>query len=363
MGKAVDLNQRLSVSYYKTIAAINESHKIDLVRHQETGKIYVKKTLDVYSIDVYKYLKEHHITGIPEIIEYFEDDGTLILIEEYVSGTTLREMIESHRLSPHSIVRYLTDLCGILEKLHSHKPPMVHRDIKPSNIIITSYDNVFLLDFNAAKYRSVEQNRSSDTVLLGTQGYAAPEQYGFGESSPQTDIYSIGIVLREMVNSLSDRDSSFDAVISKCTQMDPKKRYRSVRDLQNALRKLMDKEADLRPESNTVTTFLPPGFRTMTPGKMAIAIPTYAVVFALCLSFDVRNTFGAALWLIRIGFLLIALGDIFIGYNYLGVQRFFPPCRSRNPYLRIFGILLFCGFFSVLSFVLLIFMRMILFPS
>lgn len=89
------------------------------------------------------------------------------------------------------------ELCEILEKLHSANPPIVHRDIKPSNIIITNYDHVILLDFNAAKYFT--DPNTSDTILLGTKGYAAPEQYGFGSSTPQTDIYAVGILLKELV--------------------------------------------------------------------------------------------------------------------------------------------------------------------
>ena len=94
----MDLSQRLSISYYKTIATINGPHKIYLVQHQETGKFYVKKILDVYSIEVYMYLKSNPITGIPRIIDFCEEDNTLTLIEEYVSGTTLKEKIESGKL-------------------------------------------------------------------------------------------------------------------------------------------------------------------------------------------------------------------------------------------------------------------------
>lgn len=80
-------------------------------------------------------------------------------------------------------------LCNILNALHSMTPPIIHRDIKPSNIIITSYNYAMLLDFNAAKQFSGQNE--SDTVLIGTPGYAAPEQYGFGSSSPkQTYILS-----------------------------------------------------------------------------------------------------------------------------------------------------------------------------
>ena len=357
----MDLEQRLSISYYKVVATINEPHKIYLVQHQDTGKFFVKKILDVYSIDVYKYLKENPIVGIPQVIDYFEDNGTLTVIEASAPGTTLKEIIESGKLSSEQIGHYMINLCDILEKLHSHNPPLIHRDIKPSNIIITHYDNVMLLDFNAAKYRSSDQDRSSDTVLLGTQGYAAPEQYGFGESSPQTDIYSLCIILKEASESLAINTHKFDSIISKCTQMDPARRFHSVEELKVALMKALGNDLSSEAEQVSLTSVLPPGFRTMTPGKMIVAIPVYIMVFWLCLSLEVKNTFGPALWLERIFLLLIMLGDILIGYNYLGIQKIFPPCRNSNKFIRAIGAAGLIAIYTIAMFFLLMFLEIIIF--
>ncbi len=352
----MDFSQRLSISYYKTVATINESHKIFLVQHQETGKFFVKKLLDVYSIDVYKYLRENPIVGIPQIIEFYEENNVLTLIEEYVPGITLKEKIDSGKLSFEQVGNYMVSLCEILEKLHSHNPPLVHRDIKPSNIIITSFDNVILLDFNAAKYKSSDSNRSSDTVLLGTQGYAAPEQYGFGESSPQTDIYSLGIILREASASLPVNNHKFDSIINRCTQMEPAKRYASVNELKNALLRALGKDNSQDNPEIAAAAYLPPGFRTMAPGKMVVAIPAYIMLIWLCMTLDIKNTSGAALWIERITMLIIFIGDIFIGYNYLGVQKLFPPCKSKNKIIHILGVV---GFIALFSFATLIIMIVI----
>lgn len=183
----MDLNHRLAVSYYKTIAGINEQHNVYLVQHSEAGHICIKKILDVYNSNIYEYLYNNHIQGTPRIIDYYEDNNRLIVIEEYISGCSLQDKINNSTLTINDITTYVTDLCNILEKLHSVNPSIIHRDIKPSNIIITEYNHAVLLDFNAAKYFSPTANE--DTTLLGTQGYAAPEQYGFGSSSPKTDIY------------------------------------------------------------------------------------------------------------------------------------------------------------------------------
>ena len=215
----MNLSQRLSNSFYQVVAAINEPHKVYLVQHRDSGRFYVKKILDVYSADVYKDLQAHPIPGIPRIMDSWEEDGRLVIIEEFISGVTLRDLIESTSspaantdlreiLTVERIGHYMAGLCEILERLHSHNPPLIHRDLKPSNIIITSCDNAMLLDFNAARFYSGEPGRESDTRLLGTKGYAAPEQYGFGESSPQTDIYSVGRILQECVDALPEGDIS-----------------------------------------------------------------------------------------------------------------------------------------------------------
>lgn len=139
------------MSDYKIISALNEEHKVYLVQSALSGNIYVQKILDVYNIRVYEYLYRNPVAGIPRLINYYEDGNQLIVIEEYISGTSLQEKIDNSDLSVSDIRSYMIMLCNILEALHSMTPPIIHRDIKPSNIIITSYNYAMLLDFNAAK--------------------------------------------------------------------------------------------------------------------------------------------------------------------------------------------------------------------
>ena len=163
----MDLEQRLSISYYKNIAVINESHKIYLAQHQVSGKFFVKKILDVYSVDVYKQLMKKPIPGTPKIIEFFDDGDSLTLIEEYVPGTSLSEIISSGTLTKEQLINYMFKLCVIVAALHSQEPPIIHRDIKPSNIIITRSEDVVLLDFNAAKNKLNDSNKGGFISLCG----------------------------------------------------------------------------------------------------------------------------------------------------------------------------------------------------
>ncbi len=350
----MDLTEKLALSYYKTISTLNESHQVYLVQHQQSGKICVKKTLDVYNRDIYEYLYHNPVVGIPKIIEYYEDDNQLILIEEYISGASLQEMIGAHQLSLEDIQNYITDICDILEALHALNPPIVHRDIKPSNIIITDYNRAMLLDFNAAKFYSAET--SEDTMLLGTHGYAAPEQYGFGPSSPQTDIYAIGVLLREMVASNALTTSASQELLTiaeRCTKLSPSERFQSVSELKDALSKTR-KNAHSSASSSSTHRWAPPGFRTRTPWKMLISSIVYLFIFYLCITLNVENTYGVALWMERIFLLFTFLLLIFAPFDYLNMQRMMPLCKSGHRVVRILGIIL-------LELIIFVLMMLILF--
>ena len=121
--------------------------------------------------------------------------------------------------------------------------------------------------------------------------------------------------------------------------MDPTRRFHSAKELKIAIMKLLGNYLSSEAEQFSLTSYLPPGFRTMTPGKMIVAIPVYIMIFWLCMTLEIKNTYGAALWIERITMLIIFIGDIFIGYNYLGVQKIFPPCRSKNKFIKTLGVI------------------------
>ena len=334
----MDYSNRLSISYYKTIAVINETHNVFLVQHQETKKIYVKKILDVYNSQIYDFLQHNKIIGIPGVVDVCEENHRLTVIEEFISGASLQEIMESGQLSLTALTHYICELCDVLERLHSLNPPIIHRDIKPSNIIVTSYDHVMLLDFNAAKH--LTDASASDTVLLGTKGYAAPEQYGFGSSTPQTDIYALGILLKELSLALPVPTDKFDKIIQKCTQINPSDRFESVAALKQEMIKTGETQASLPSHSFTWKSVVPPGYRTLTPWKMLVSTVSYLFVLYLSLSTEFKDTFGAALWVERFFCLCMMLSIIFISFNYCDIQRCLPLCKNKNWILHYIGILL-----------------------
>ena len=333
----MDYSRQLALSYYKTIATLNEEHNIFLVQHQDTQEIFVKKILSVYNAEIYKTLSECPVRGTPQIVDYFEENQQLTLIETYISGQSLEQIVRNSVPDLATVIHYTVELCEILRQLHSMQPPIIHRDIKPSNIIITEYNHVILLDFNAAKQYS---NSSCDTVLLGTQGYAAPEQYGFGSSSPQTDIYAIGILLKELTAPLADIPSDITKIIKKCTKLKPSERYRTVEDLKIALEHSIQEENKEAKQPFSYKQLLLPGFRTGTAWKMLLATPVYLLILWISVSLSVENTYGAELWIQRFFFLLMLLSVIFATFNYMNMQSILPLCKSRHRIIRYLGIIL-----------------------
>ena len=168
------------LSLYNTLAVLNNSKKSEilLVQNSLTGRIYIKKILKNYNLDVYQALKQIQTIHIPTIYEIFEEEKTLIIIEEFINGRTLEDMItEGGLLSEKEAIPYMIKLCESLEFLHKQTPPIIHRDIKPSNIMITNDGILKLIDFDVS--RIYRQESEVDTHILGTKGYASPEQFGF----------------------------------------------------------------------------------------------------------------------------------------------------------------------------------------
>lgn len=353
----MNISQRLSISYYKTIATLNKEHNIFLVQHQETGKIYVKKILNIYNIDIYQQMKENPIPGTPRIIELYEENHQLTVIEHYVSGNSLAEIMECGLLKQDTLYHYILELCRILEKMHSSTPPVVHRDIKPSNIIITEYNHVILLDFNAAKYYT--ESTSTDTILLGTQGYAAPEQYGSGSSSPRTDIYGLGILMKELASCVEQPSPELMEIILKCIRLNPEERFQSVTEIRKNLENMLNISTTENTAKVSLCSYLPPGYRSLNFLKMLIATSFYAMLFCLCCTLKFEDVSGIALWIERGFSLLVFLSVIFICFNYLDIQRFFPMCKHQNRLIRYLGIFLQC---IITVFCLLLLMCIVLYP-
>jgi serine/threonine protein kinase/uncharacterized membrane protein len=148
--------------------------------------------------------------NLPSIHDYFTEGGHWYLVMEFIPGETLQKYLAQHsgKLSVEEAVQIGSVLCSVLDYLHSQKPPIIFRDLKPSNIMRTPEGEIYLIDFGIARH--FKPGQAKDTAAFGSAGYASPEQYGHSQTTPRSDIYSLGGVLYYMLSGRSPAQTPFN---------------------------------------------------------------------------------------------------------------------------------------------------------
>lgn len=345
------LQDESRLSFYKKIARISTHQNISLVQHTENLRIFVRKDLSVYEKDIYLDLKKHPCRFFPRIYECVEADETLILIEEYIHGSSLKNYLkEKGTLGEEEVKSLMLDICEALKPLHNRPEPIIHRDLKPSNILLTENHQIRIIDFNIARIYNKDSSPEHDTTIMGTRKYAAPEQYGYAQTDVRTDIYALGVLMNYLLTSKYPSEEIFSGslspVIKKCILFDPDKRYQSVSDLQNDLRGTYAPETS---DSNACKShwdkpFLPPGFRTGVRWKILLSAVVYALMWYLGLTTEFESGSGlpltdALLYLNRIAFLCMGMCLVFFWFNYMDIHQFLPLMKKKGR--RIIGYILY----------------------
>ncbi|HLV98787.1 MAG TPA: serine/threonine-protein kinase [Ktedonobacterales bacterium] len=148
--------------------------------------------------------------NLPRIYDYFSEDGRWYLVMEFIQGETLEAALDREpdgRLPLERVLKIGTQLCQVLDYLHTRQPPIIFRDLKPSNVMLTADETLFLVDFGIA--RLFKPGQTKDTVAFGTLGYAAPEQFGKAQTTPRSDIYGLGALLHQMLTGNDPSDTPF----------------------------------------------------------------------------------------------------------------------------------------------------------
>ena len=215
-------------SEYELIRVLKESPRgsIRLVRHKATGKKFILRQF-TGNAEVYQKLLGYSCQNLPEILEVAVDGEKALVIEEFIEGDTLDFLLEGALFTSQETREIVTQLCQALWVLHSMAA--VHRDIKPENVIIRRRQAV-LIDFDAARLHKPDQE--ADTQVLGTTGFAAPEQYGLSQSDVRTDIYALGVLMNVMLTgehpSKKLAEGRMGRIVERCTRVSPEKRYKNV---------------------------------------------------------------------------------------------------------------------------------------
>ena len=208
-------------------------YKVYQFRNQNTNKDIILRCY-LENISIYEELVNIQCSEIPEIYDVLYLENGMIVLEEFIDGITVAQVLESGCYKYSGAKKVIKSICSALTILH--KTNCVHRDIKPENVMIEKTGRVVLIDFNASRKIS---NSKKDTVVLGTIGYASPEQYGITQSDTRSDIYALGVLLNVMLTGKhpSEKLAKGKAarIVRKCTCVNPDERYQTVEKLSNAL--------------------------------------------------------------------------------------------------------------------------------
>lgn len=393
------LEEESRLSFYRELTVLDEKKNIVLVQDIRNSELCVKKTLDIYSRDVYEQLASVRIEGVPAVKECVADDGKLIVVEEYVQGRSLKQVLdEQGLLNEEQAYDIAVQLADILVRLHQLEPAIVHRDIKPSNIIIEKNGHVNLIDFNAARHVNADKNE--DTRMLGTVYFAAPEQFGFGQSDERTDIYGLGATINYIMTGdkpgAGIAECRFSDILKKCLMVDAKDRYQSAEELRGVLDMLnysivqdnRKKAETAFGKDNTISVvrtyrnirdiivkmyrkyqkrnydidtswrrYLLPGFRRLNVVYCLIALVWYAVIVWMTITFAVTDSktgipvTGGELSMYKIAVFVLLFGMTMWFGNYLNIMRKLPGMKKIN----VLSTILTFGYAFTISFMFLAF--------
>lgn len=237
----------------------NKPWAIKEVRKDGIANFEVVKQSLIAETDLLKKLKHPNLPSIADIIE--QNDNFLIVMD-YIEGVTLDKVLSENGIQKQeAVVKWAIQLCDVLDYLHSRKPSIIYRDMKPSNIMLKSDGNIVLIDFGTA--REYKEKSTGDTTCLGTQGYAAPEQFGgHGQTDARTDIYCLGATMYHLLTGHNPSQPPYEmypithwnaalsggleSIILKCTQKNPQYRYQSAKELMYALQNYKDLDAPVQ---------------------------------------------------------------------------------------------------------------------
>lgn len=288
----------MSVVYLAMNERANKQWAIKEVRKDGVQNFEVVKQNLIVETDLLKRLNHPHL---PSIIDVIDGDGTFLIVMDYIEGNPLSKAIKnSGAQNQDDVIEWSKQLCDELGYLHSRKPPIIYRDMKPSNVMLKPDGNVMLIDFGTA--REFKSTSVADTTCLGTQGYAAPEQFGgHGQTDARTDIYCLGATMYHLITGHNPAlppyemypirqwnpmlSSGLEEIILKCTQKNPDDRYQSCAELLYAL----DHYQDLDIENKKVQSLKWKTFIASVILTLVMLLGT--VGFTIALSMQTSSTY------------------------------------------------------------------------
>lgn len=328
---------KLLLWQFREIGQINKNTVVvynDYLQRQMILKILPRQNLPVLK-DI---MKIKH-PNLMEIYDVMDDGINCNCLCEFVFGNNLDKIVyKKMGVDPKTAEKWMVQLCNGVETLHQKN--IIHRDITPNNVMIDYEGNIKLIDFNISRER--KQSASRDTTVMGTAGYASPEQFGFTQTGFGADIYAMGVLLNFMLTGKMPNEKlcsgKYASIVKKATQIKEEDRYSNVYQMELAL------QGNGNEKLSFADKFLLnlPGFRSNKTSHKVIAIIGYVLYFILLYcAIDVTFINGDVESLIN-GFVAWSLVPYICFFDVGNVSRFLGKGtqQSKKTILKIIGVAL-----------------------
>lgn len=232
----------MSVVYLAMDTHLNKQWAVKEIRKRGNGKkdeIVVNSLLAEANL-----MKGLDHPALPRIVDIIENGNTIFVVMDYIEGESFDKILKADGIQAEDmVITWAKQLCDALSYLHTQTPPIIYRDMKPANVMLKPEGNVKIIDFGIA--REYKEQNLADTTVLGTKGYAPPEQYS-GQTDARSDIYALGMTMHHLLTGIDpmagggyvpvrmwnpELSEGIELIIDRCVQPAAENRYQNCRDL------------------------------------------------------------------------------------------------------------------------------------
>lgn len=232
----------MSVVYLAMDTHLNRNWAVKEVKKKGNGKndeIVVNSLLAEANM-----VKRLDHPALPRIVDIIDNGTTIYIVMDFIEGESLDKILSEYGAQPEEkVIEWAMQICDVFSYLHSQKPPVIYRDMKPANLMLKPNGNISIIDFGIA--REYKEQNLADTTVLGTKGYAPPEQYS-GQTDPRSDIFALGMTMHHLLTGIDPRNGDsyapvrqwnpelsegIEAIINRCVEPAAENRYQNCAEL------------------------------------------------------------------------------------------------------------------------------------